>query len=151
MWGSFKLSTGGRLTPGGLHAPGYTTCIVFSAISWPSLWSSSYWLDIECFTLWSCWCMPSSWRVVITTWFCSCLLFALWLHVYSPPNFFVSDLAHSGISCSFSETPHLCCQHLPFFAGEVPVFTPDGKRWMPLYDCVLVVMLIYLCTICESW
>ena len=31
-----------------------------------------------------------------------CLL--CWLHVYSPPNFFVSDLVHSGLSCSFSET-----------------------------------------------
>ena len=46
------------------------------------------------------------------------------LRVYSAPNFFVSDLVHSGLSCSFSETPHLCCcQHLPFFAGEGPVFT----------------------------
>ena len=65
--------------------------------------------------------VPSFWCVT-TTWSCSCLL--CWLHVYSPPNFFVSDLVHSGLSCSFSETPHpCCCQHLPFFAGEGPVFT----------------------------
>ena len=29
------------------------------------------------------------------------------------------DLIHSGLS----HTPHLCCQHLPFFAVEGPVFT----------------------------
>ena len=94
----------------------------FPAVSWPSPRSSSFWLDHECFTLGSRWCHPFDvWpppdRVLV-----GCLL--CWLHVYSPPNFFVSDLVHSSVSCMFSETPHLCyCQHLPFFAGEGPVFT----------------------------
>ena len=48
-----------------------------------------------------------SYRCVTTIWSCSCLL--CWLHVYSPPNFFFPDLVHSGLSCSFSETSHLCC------------------------------------------
>ena len=76
--------------------------IVFPSISWPSPRSSSSWLYHECFALGSHWCHPFD----------------------APPNFFVSDLVHSGLSCSLSETPHLCCcQHLPFFAGEGPVFT----------------------------
>ena len=68
--------------------------------------------------------VPSSWHVwpppdlVLVC----CLL--CWLHVYLPSNFFVSDLVHSDLSCSFSQTPHLCCcQHLPFFPCEIPVFT----------------------------
>ena len=32
--------------------------IVFPAISWASPWWSSYWLDHECFSLGSCWCLP---------------------------------------------------------------------------------------------
>ena len=39
-----------------------------------------------------------------------CLL--CWLHVCSPPHFFVSDLIHSGLSCSFSETPHIFCVNI---------------------------------------
>ena len=51
-----------------------------------------------------------------------------------------SDLVHSGLSCSFSETPHLCCcQHLPFFTGEGPVFTLVKYGWgeYRLYDLCL--------------
>ena len=61
-----------------------------------------------------------------------CLL--CWLNVYSPPNLFVSDIVHSGLSCRFSETPLLCCcQHLHFFCWWVSSFH-SGKvelGWIP--------------------
>ena len=103
--------------------------IIFPAISWPSPRSSSFWLDHECFALWSRWCHPFDvWPPPDLVLVCCCLL--CWLHVYSPPNFFVSDLVRSGLSCSFYETSHLCCcQHLPFFAGAGPVFTLVKYSW----------------------
>ena len=79
-------------------------------------------------------CFPTGWITSALLWgavgaiLLTCdhhlILFAVCSAGYSTSNFFVSDLVHSGLSCSFSETPHLCCcQHLPFFAGEGPVFT----------------------------
>ena len=95
--------------------------IIYPAISWPSARSSSFWLDHECFTLGSQCCHPCDVLPPTDLVLVCCLL--CWLHVYSPPNFFVSDLVHSGLSCSFSDPPHLCCcQHLHFFSGDGPVF-----------------------------
>ena len=78
--------------------------IIFLAVSWPPIRSSSFWLDHECFALGSRWCHPLM---------CDHHLILFLLAVCSagctPPKFFVSDLVHSGLSCSFSETPRLCC------------------------------------------
>ena len=74
--------------------------------------------------------VSSSWRVT-TTW--CCLL--SWLHVYSPSNFFVSDLVHSGISCSFelrslllSTSAFLCWWGSSFHSGKDKV----ELGWIPL-------------------
>ncbi len=85
--------------------------MVFPAISWPSPWSSSYWLDHEWFTLGSYWCTAHDvWPPPDLVLVC-CLL--CWLHAYSPSNFFVPDLIHASFSCSFCVTDHIfCCQHL---------------------------------------
>ena len=89
--------------------------IVFPLISWPSPWSFSYRMDHECFSLGSCWCHPLD-LILVSCLFC-------WFHVYTRSNFFVSDIVQSVFSCSFSEIHHLCCcQHLPIFVGEGPVF-----------------------------
>ena len=73
--------------------------ILLPAISWPSLRSSCFWLDHECFDLGSCWCHPFDVSPPPDLVLVCCLLCGL--HVYSPSNFFVSDLVCSGLSCSF--------------------------------------------------
>ena len=66
--------------------------------------------------------MPS--RRVTTNLSYSCLTFALTVHVYSPSNFFGPVFNHAGLSCSYSDSPHLCCcQHPHLFDDEGPIFT----------------------------
>ena len=92
--------------------------IVFPAILWPSFGR-----------------LPTDWITSALLWgavgaiqltcdhhfiFLVCCLFCWW-HVYSLSIFFIPDLTHSGLSCSFSETPHLCTVNI-CLSGECPSF-----------------------------
>ena len=90
--------------------------IVFPSISWPSPWSFSYWVDHPCFTLGSCSCHPLDvWPPPDVVCSPGCMFTRHLISLFLISSILVFPAALNLDLC--------CCQHLPSFAGEGPVFT----------------------------